>query len=876
MSSWLVSAATGILLLGCCSALQPEVSESHRLGMAALRSGEYDTARKHFEQALESGQHREGSQAGLLRALREVGRYTEARNQGRAFLAQFPAASGVSLETARSSVLLGDYHAAEVLLRDAVGLGGDSKLEVAGELALLLEATGRRESARELWNTMISQFRTGRIQGSRKLGNIAVAAWQLGWIDDARDIFVDATTAEPVALESLSNFGYLFLEKYVPTEALALFRECLEINPHFSEALLGIALAKRYESNAEVEKYAHRALETNPNFSAALNLLAEIRMQAEKFDDAWKLIEKALRLNPNDLQSLSLKAVYYHHQGAMTEFAQVEKKVLDLNSHYGRLYYTIAESLVSRRKYAEAVQFNRRALSRSPDLWSAQASLGMNLMRVGEVPEGRRVLERCFKGDSYNIWVFNTLNLLDQMEGFTESRSPHFSFKMSQKDHAVMAPHAHELAEEAFDRLVGRYKFIPEGPIQVEIFPDPGGFSVRTLGLTGLGALGVCFGKVIAQDSPLAREGRPFNWGSTLWHEFAHVITLQMTRHNIPRWFSEGISVYEERRAKPGWGDDLTAAFVKAYQEDKLLKVSELNTGMMRPRYPEQIAFSYYQASLVCELIEERFGFEAILKSLNLFAEKRSTEEVFREALGWSMETFDQEYASYLDSRMQMLSKRLGFAGLEKTRQARRDREALKDLLEESPDDFFANLFMGRLLREKSSNEEAERYLLKAKGLFPEFVEPENPYQILADMYLEADREEEALGELLAWTQYDENAAGPLRSAAGIYRQTEHWGKAAELLERAVYINPHDPRVHRSLGEAAEKSGVWRKAVAAYQVLVALKPVDQAGAHLRLARAWLGSGDRRSAKQETLRALEIAPSFDDALDLLLKLHEENP
>ena len=130
---------------------------------------------------------------------------------------------------------------------------------------------------------------------------------------------------------------------------------------------------------------------------------------------------------------------------------------------------------------------------------------------------------------------------------------------------------------------------------------------------------------MIAMDSPRARKSGSFNWGSTLWHEFAHVITLQMTRHNVPRWFSEGVSVYEERRARPGWGDDLTAHFLKAYQEGKALKVSELNSGMMRPKFPEQIAFSYYQASLVCELIEEKFGFAKIREALALFADNLPT-----------------------------------------------------------------------------------------------------------------------------------------------------------------------------------------------------------------------------------------------------------
>src|SRR5207249_6250298 len=86
--------------------------------------------------------------------------------------------------------------------------------------------------------------------------------------------------------------------------------------------------------------------------------------------------------------------------------------------------------------------------------------------------------------------------------------------------------YAPRLAEEAYAALTKKYGFTPkEQPLQVEVFPDHAGFAVRTLGLPGIGALGVCFGNVIALDSPRARKPGQFNWGSTLWHEFAHVIT---------------------------------------------------------------------------------------------------------------------------------------------------------------------------------------------------------------------------------------------------------------------------------------------------------------------------------------------------------------
>ena len=97
---------------------------------------------------------------------------------------------------------------------------------------------------------------------------------------------------------------------------------------------------------------------------------------------------------------------------------------------------------------------------------------------------------------------------------------------------------------------------------------------MRTVGLAGLAGLGACFGPVLAIDSPSAREVGQFNWGSTFWHELTHTFTLGLTGNRVPRWFSEGISVYEERRARPGWGDDVSLEFLRAFQQGLLLSLA--------------------------------------------------------------------------------------------------------------------------------------------------------------------------------------------------------------------------------------------------------------------------------------------------------------
>ena len=92
------------------------------------------------------------------------------------------------------------------------------------------------------------------------------------------------------------------------------------------------------------------------------------------------------------------------------------------------------------------------------------------------------------------------------------------------------------------------------GPVQVEVYPDHEDFAVRTMGMPGLGALGVTFGEVVAMDSPSGRPPGEFNWASTLWHEMSHVFILTATNIRVPRWFTEGLAVHEETEVVPGVG----------------------------------------------------------------------------------------------------------------------------------------------------------------------------------------------------------------------------------------------------------------------------------------------------------------------------------
>ena len=172
------------------------------------------------------------------------------------------------------------------------------------------------------------------------------------------------------------------------------------------------------------------------------------------------------------------------------------------------------------------------------------------------------------------------------------------------------------------------------GPVQVEVYPDHEDFAVRTMGMPGLGALGVTFGEVVAMDSPSARKPGDFNWGATLWHEMSHVFILTATNHRVPRWFTEGLAVHEEGERVAGVERPLTPEVLLAIRDKKLLPVAKLDRGFVFPEYPTQVFVSYFQAGSICDFIKSRWGEDKLLDMVHSYAQLKTTPQVIQEDLG--------------------------------------------------------------------------------------------------------------------------------------------------------------------------------------------------------------------------------------------------
>jgi tetratricopeptide (TPR) repeat protein len=805
-----------------------------------------------------------------LRSLIDTGHYAEAEATAKKLLQKTPDAGAVRHQLAETLALTGRYTEAitefeRAAIDSSQAKATADKLESDLRRAEVLDLVGQEDRARAIYGSFVKYYTDNDPRSARELTLVARALVHLERFQDANDLYRSAAEADPQNLDAQLRAAELLTTKYAYSDAAVVLEDAFKINPNSARAYLDLARNKRLDGDAETTAALTKALAINPNLVEALALKAAIALEASRMDEASADLDKALKINPHSLEAHALRAAMLYLQDR--DFEPEVAATLAIGPKYGEVYNTLSHYAAITRRTEQAAQFARRATEIAPRLWDAHLNLGMALLRLGQMDTGREAVEKAFKGDPFNVWAKNTLDLLDSMRDFKETKRGQFIIKASAEESDVLSPYAANLLEEAAAKLTAKYHFTPKGPIIIEIFNNHEDFAVRTLGIPGLGALGVCFGFVIAQDSPSAREAGEFNWGSTLWHEFTHVITLQMTDYRIPRWFSEGLSVYEERRARPGWGDDWNPLFVRAFMERRWFRMADLDAGFQRPQSPQDVPIAYFQASQVCEFIAERYGFDAILRMLALYREKAHTPDVLQQVLKLSESDFDREFAAYIEAKVRPLQQALSTqnnvaASLSKE-------EVLKML--ETKETFALHIRAAELLAADGDTQAATAHYVRALELFPYVTGAGNPYEALAKLLEKKGNQEQAAKVLDSLVKTDENNLEALKTIARIRLALGDRLKALEALQASFFISPFDYKAHTQAGELSTELKDYARALTEFQVALALEPPNVAEANYNVASAYYALGRQPEAKRAVLRALEAAPRFDKAQELLLRI-----
>ncbi len=619
--------------------------------------------------------------------------------------------------------------------------------------------------------------------------------------------------------------------------------EALGIKENDAGASLGLALVAAESYGSAAVHFATRAAELDPKMAEAHELLAYLALEDNNAERAAKEADNAIAIDAESLDGMAIHAsIDWLNDKKESPWMD---RVLKINPIYGEAYSTAGHFFVLNRRYQEGIKFYRKALDLNPRLWEARAQLGVQLMRLGEEQEARQQLEQCYEGGYKSAETVNTLRLLDSYKNFVIYETSNTILKLQKKEAELLRPYIEPELKRAIATYEKKYQMKLKGPVQLEVYPEHDDFAVRTMGMPGLGALGVTFGSVVAMDSPSGRQPGTFHWASTMWHELSHVFVLQATNHRVPRWFTEGLAVYEETAAAPDWGDRLDPQVITAINDKKLLPVAELDRGFIRPSYPAQVVVSYYQAGKICDYIAEKWGYGKLLEMIHSYAKLESTPDAIRGNLGMSTEEFDKQFLEWLEAQ---------------TKNTVEHFAEWKKQLKTTVDDLRAKKY-DDVIREGAA----------IRDFYPDYVESGSVYELMADAYEAKGDKTSARKELEKYSQVGGRSPLLIKRLATFQEAAGEPQKAAATLDRLNYIYPEDPELHKRLGDLWLAQNNLPGAIREYQAVLATKPLDQAGAHFELANALRKANRINDARDQVLMSLEAAPGYKPAQRLLLEI-----
>jgi len=664
--------------------------------------------------------------------------------------------------------------------------------------------------------------------------------------------------------------GELALSKNDFELAGRTFQVALKKHPGNAGLHYGAALAFSTSDMELMLAHLSAALQINPNHAPSQILLANSMINQEAYDVAKESLDKVIAVNPHHPEAWAYRSIIAH----LLEKKKVEKEAREKALAHWKdnpeIDYLIGRKLSQRYRFAEGAKHQRQALAFKSDFQPARIQLAQDLLRLGEDEEGWKLAEEARESDGYDITTFNLLTLKDTLDKFTTIRNERFVLRMAPLEAAVYGKRALRLLEKAHGALTRKYGLKLEKPTVIEIFDKQRDFGVRTFGMPeNPGYLGVCFGCVITANSPASQMPGPANWEAVLWHEFCHTVTLTMTKNKMPRWLSEGISVYEEREANPNWGQRINPRYREMILGGELTPVSKLSGAFLAPKSPEHLQFAYYQSSLVVEHIVERFGHRVIKTILEKLANGTEINTALAE-VAEPVDKLNVAFEAYAVKRAHSLGPGLDW---EMPDPDKLSGDAPKPAEAESTNFHILSQKASQLVKQ-SKWEEAKPFCKQLIRLCPDRIDEEaNPYLLLASCHrnLEEFAKERETLETLAWISND--AYDVYLRLIELGGEAEDWETVRVNAERALAVNPLLPEPYRHLALSDETQGLKNSAIESWLTLLQLDPEDPAEAHFHLARL-LKANEKDKAKRHLLMALEEAPRFRQAHQLLLNWTNE--
>jgi len=570
----------------------------------------------------------------------------------------------------------------------------------------------------------------------------------------------------------------------------------------WGDVILTKALLRQNEPDLAAEELAP-TLESFPKMREAVGLKCAIRAASYDFEETEALLDEFDELSPGSPLALHL----------------------------------VGAALSESRQYEEAAEYLERAVDRQPNWPAPIIELGLLEIQSGRDLRAKDALTRAVELDPFNVRARNSLRLIEELLSYDTIESEHFIIRHRPGVDRLMAEEMVAPLEEIHRRVAIPLQHEPPFKTVIELMPNHRWFAVRITGMPAIHTIAAATGPVIAMEAPKVGPDHSgeYDWERVVRHEYVHTVTLSLTENRIPHWFTEAAAVYFEQAPRDF---DTARLLASALQTETLFDFQDINVAFVRPKEPTDRAQAYAQGHWMYEYIVDRFGDQAPLELMKLYAQGVREGQAFRSALGVERDVFLQDFTAWARSQV----KSWGMLAEPDVRTL-----IFESAVSEEP---------WRSQSQAALTEFARRAALALAGAA---APPEDP------LPLPEPTEEMVDGWLEAHPQHPD----ALRLKIGFmleHSRGEPTEAIAPFLQRYAEARPVDPLPHRLLAKPRLAGATPANAIPHLEYLDAREQRAPTYA-VELARRYAALRDWENAQDKIQRATQIAPFDADIREL---------
>jgi predicted TPR repeat methyltransferase len=245
---------------------------------------------------------------------------------------------------------------------------------------------------------------------------------QIGQLDAAKEGYLTLLKASPHNAELLHALGILYAQQNDFSTACHYLKQAVHYEQHNPTLYLHLANALKMQGLLdEAAEILQKAIQLNPDYSAALNNLGILYFSQENFVEAIKCYQLAIEKQPNFWDAYYNLGLAFSKTNQFNAAIATYETLVKQTSDHSAAYFQLGRLYLHQERIDDAITYFQRIAEAHPDHAETQINLATCYLKKSALKEAKSHYLQAMKLTPADTQILFNLGIINMQQGLTDN-----------------------------------------------------------------------------------------------------------------------------------------------------------------------------------------------------------------------------------------------------------------------------------------------------------------------------------------------------------------------------------------------------------------------------------------------------------------------